>query len=336
MARVAVVGGGAWGSVFAVVARDAGNDVTVWVRRDEQAREINAGANERYCPGLDMSAVTATTSLPQALAHAAIVVVAVPSNAVRETMNEAAGHVRADATIVSLVKGVEASTLMLMTDVIAEATNVDPGRVVACSGPNLSAEIARRKPTGTLVAGKDAERAAWVAARIHTGYFRPYVATDVVGVEVGGVVKNIVAMAVGASAGMDLGVNARAYIINRGLMEMARLGIALGANAETFLGLAGLGDLVATSSSPLSRNYSFGYRLGQGMSVTEALAASAGTVEGARSCPHVLALAARHGVAMPISEAAQAVIDGRMGIEEAALGVFRAPRVTDGVEARMV
>lgn len=334
--KVCVLGGGAWGSVFALICRDAGNTVTLWARRADQVAEINRGTNRAYIGEVSMAGIRATTDLAEATAGAAIVAVAVPSPAVRGLAEQVAPLLRPDATVVSLVKGVEAGTLLFMTDVLVEALACSPQRVLALSGPNLSGEIAARQPTGTVVAGLDPERAGFVASRIHTGYFRPYVGSDIVGAEVGGVVKNIVAMAVGACSGMDLGVNTRSFIITRGLTEMARLGVALGASADTFLGQSGLGDLVATCSSELSRNFSFGYRLGQGMSVAEAMAASSGTVEGARSCPHVLALADRLGVDMPITRAAQEVLDGSRDIEAAALGVFRTPRATDGVDERAV
>ncbi|MBD3688895.1 NAD(P)-dependent glycerol-3-phosphate dehydrogenase [Nanchangia anserum] len=334
--RVCVLGGGAWGSVFALICRDAGNDVTVWARRAEQVDEINAGTNRAYVGDVRLDGIRATTSLEDAVSGADLVAVAVPSGSVRECAAAFAPYLRMDASVLSLVKGVEAGTLSFMTDVLVDALGCSPQRVLAVSGPNLSAEIARHQPTGTVVAGSDAERAGYVASRIHTAYFRPYVGSDIIGAEVGGVVKNIVAMAVGACTGMKLGVNTRSFIINRGLTEMARLGVALGARSETFLGLAGLGDLVATCSSELSRNFSFGYRLGQGMNVSEALEASAGTVEGATSCPHVLALAGRLGVDMPIAQATQDVLDGHVDVETAALRVFRSPRVTDGVDARAV
>lgn len=334
--RIAVLGAGAWGSVFALICRDAGNAVTMWARRRDQVDEIAHGTNRAYIGDHSLEGIRATTSLREALDGASLVAVAVPSPAVRATAEAAAPYVRPDASVLSLVKGIEDGTLAFMTDVLVEALGCSPQRVLAVSGPNLSAEIANHQPTGTVVAGLDPERAGFVASRIHTGYFRPYVGSDIVGAEVGGVVKNVVAMAVGACSGMELGVNTRSFIINRGLTEMARLGVALGARSETFLGLSGLGDLVATCSSELSRNFSFGYRLGRGMSVEEALAASSGTVEGARSCPNVLALARRCGVEMPITEAAKAVLEGHVDIETAALRVFRSPRVTDGVDARAV
>lgn len=334
--KAAVLGAGAWGTVFAMILRDAGNDVTMWSRRAEQAAEINAGTNHAYTGDHDLSGIRATTDVIEAVAGATIVAVTVPSSAVRSVVAAAAPAIGIDASILSLVKGVEKDTLSFMTDVIVETLGCSPQRVLAVSGPNLSAEIANKQPTGTVVAGLDPERAGFVASRIHTGYFRPYVGDDIVGVEVGGVVKNIVAMAVGACSGMNFGVNTRSFIINRGLTEMARLGVALGARKETFLGLSGLGDLVATCSSELSRNFSFGYRLGQGMTVEQALAASSGTVEGARSCPNVLALAQRMSVIMPITEATQRVLDGDVDIETAAQRVFLSPRVTDSVDERAV
>ena len=184
-----------------------------------------------------------------------MVVVSIPSNGVRALMEQIRGFLTLNATIISLVKGLEAGSLQTMTEVIATAGAIHPSRIVAISGPNLSVEIARHEPTGAAVAGQDSWRAGLVASRIHTHYFRPYVAEDIVGVEIGGVVKNIIAMAVGAAEGLGLGVNSRSFLITRGLAEMVRLGVAMGAKSETFLGLAGLGDLVATCSSSSSRNF---------------------------------------------------------------------------------
>ena len=333
---VAVLGAGAWGTVFAQILADAGNEVRIWARRPELAAQINEGENLRYVPGTTLHGIKASSDLQWVCEGAGMVVVSIPSNGVRTLLQQVRDFLPLNATVISLVKGLEAGTLQTMTEVIAQAGKIHPSRIVAVSGPNLSGEIAHHEPTGAAVAGEDSWRAGLVASRIHTHYFRPYVAEDIVGVEIGGVVKNVIAMAVGAADGLGLGVNSRSFLITRGLAEMVRLGVAMGAKPETFLGLAGLGDLVATCSSSSSRNFSFGYRLGKGMSVAEALEASAGTVEGARSCPVVRDLAHKHGVSMPINSAAYRVISGKQSLEEALVSLSAGPRVTDGPSARMV
>lgn len=336
VATAAVLGAGAWGTVFAQVLADAGNRVFLWARRPEQVESINRGENPQYVPGVGLNGIEATGDAPAALADSSLVVVAVPSFAVRQVLTEFRDHIRPDATVVSLVKGVEPGSLLFMSDVIADATEVAPDRIVAVSGPNLSAEIARHEPTGTVVAGIDLERAGLVASRIHTDYFRPYVSGDIIGAEIGGVVKNVIAMVVGAAVGLEKGINTRSSLITRGLNEMARLGVALGGEAETFLGLAGLGDLVATCSTPLSRNFAFGQRIGRGMAIEEALAESAGVVEGARSCPLILQIADSRGVDMPITGCAGKVLSGQMSPDEVAAWLLRRPRSTDGVDPRQV
>ncbi len=334
--KVAVLGAGAWGTVFAQILADAGNQVRIWARRAELAEQINAGENPRYVPGIKLHGISAASDLEWVCQGAGMVVVSIPSNGVRALLEQVRDFIPLNATVISLVKGLEAGTLQMMTEVISEAGGIHPSRIVAVSGPNLSGEIARHEPTGAAVAGQDSWRAGLVASRIHTHYFRPYVAEDVVGVEIGGVVKNIIAMAVGAADGLGLGVNSRSFLITRGLAEMVRLGVAMGGKSDTFLGLAGLGDLVATCSSSSSRNFAFGYRLGQGMDISQALQASEGTVEGARSCPVVRDLAHKKGVSMPINSAAYRVISGKQTLEEALVSLSTGPRVTDGPSARMV
>ncbi|MDO5746136.1 MAG: NAD(P)H-dependent glycerol-3-phosphate dehydrogenase [Actinomycetaceae bacterium] len=334
---VAVLGAGAWGTVFSQILADAGNTVVMWARDPEVAEGINAGRNPRYALDLQLHpAISATTDPEQALHGATLVAVAIPSFSVRDTLTGLRHAIRPDATVLSLAKGMEAGTLRFMTEVINEAAGVSPGRIVALSGPNLSAEIAQKKFTATVAAGSDMERAGLVASYCHAPYFRPYVSGDVMGAEVGGVVKNIVAMAVGAAEGKQMGVNARASIITRGLAEMARFGIALGARVDSFLGLAGLGDLVATCSSPLSRNYSFGYRIGQGMSVAQAYEASAGVVEGARSVKAIWELAEKYKVDMPITRACVDVIDEGVPVDDVITELLSRPRSMDGIPTKLV
>lgn len=336
--QVSVLGAGAWGTVFSQVLADAGNDVLLWARRQEVVDGINNNhRNPSYATDVQLSdSIVATTDEFHCAESSSFVVVAVPSFSVGDLMTRLRNHIRPDATIISLAKGMESGTLEFMTDVIARTAEVSPQRIIAISGPNLSAEIANKKFSATVVAGEDVERAGYVASLLHNSYFRPYVSGDVLGAEVGGVVKNVIAVAVGASEGRDMGINARSSIITRGLVEMARLGVAVGADVDSFLGLAGLGDLVATCSSSLSRNFSFGYRLGQGMTVDEALEASAGVVEGARSAPIIKELADKHDVEMPITSACVSVISGEQTIDEAIKSLLARPRTMDGLTMRLV
>ncbi len=308
--RAAVLGAGNWGTTFAKVLVDAGNDVTLWARRPELAAKINAEhRNDEYLPGCELpTSLRATHDTAEALLGVDLVAIAVPSQSLRANLREWAPQLPADATLISLMKGVELGTTKRMSEVIAEITGAAPDRVAVVSGPNLAPEIAMEQPTATVVACIDEARAEAVQLRCSTPYFRPYTNTDVVGCELGGAVKNVIALACGIAQGMRFGDNTLASIITRGLAETARLGEQLGADPLTFAGLAGMGDLVATCNSPLSRNRTFGERLGLGESLEQAQAATHGQVaEGVKSCRSVLELAQRHQVDMPITEAVEAV-----------------------------
>lgn len=315
--RVAVLGSGNWGTAFAMILADAGCDVTMWARRAEVADAINKGRNEAYLPELDLPAtVRATVDPAEALDAAEVVVLAVPSQTLRDNLVQWGDAIPAGAPVVSLMKGVELGTTMRMSEVITEAARVEQDRVVVVSGPNLAPEIARRQPAGGVVACRDMATAERVAAACATPWFRPYTDTDVTGAEVCGATKNVVALASGMAEGMGFGDNTKATIITRGLAETTRLGLALGAHPQTFMGLAGVGDLIATCMSPLSRNHSFGVRLGRGMSVAEATAELRTTTEGVKSCESILTLAQQHDVDMPICEQVVAVIrDGHPASE---------------------
>ena len=328
--RAAVIGSGAWGTTFASLLAQAGTPTTVWARRQEVADEINAGTNERYVPGHRLpSGVTATTGLGEAVEGAGVVVVAVPSQEARRVLEPARGALAHDAVAVSLMKGVELGTGLRMSEVL----DIDRSRVVVVSGPNLADEIAAGQPTATVVAADDEQVAARIAAMCATGTFRPYTNTDVLGVELCGAVKNVIALAVGAASGRGLGDNSKATIITRGLVEITRLGLKLGARPETFSGLAGMGDLVATCSSPLSRNQTFGRHLGEGMSVAEAAAASRGVAEGAKSARAVLELARAHGVDMPITAGVVTVVEGAASVAQVTDALLARPRKAEGVHA---
>jgi glycerol-3-phosphate dehydrogenase (NAD(P)+) len=300
-----VLSAGSWGTTFAKVLADAGGDVVLYARRPELAAAITVTRqNPDYLSGVRLpDRVRATSDAAEALDGADVVVLSVPSQSLRENLAGWAPLLPPEATLLSLMKGVELGTTKRMSEVVREVTGASADRVAALSGPNLAREIAEEQPAATVIACVDTDRAEALQAACHTRYFRPYTNTDLVGCELGGAVKNVIALAVGITEGMGLGDNTRASLITRGLAETARLGLALGAEPGTFAGLAGLGDLVATCSSPLSRNRTFGERIGRGMSVAEVQRTTRQTAEGVKSCRSVLDLARAHGVDMPITEA---------------------------------
>jgi glycerol-3-phosphate dehydrogenase (NAD(P)+) len=314
MTRVAVFGTGSWGTAFSAVLADSGCEVRMWGRRRELVDQINQSrVNGDYLPDLRLpSAVSATTDPAEAAGGADIVVLAVPSQLLRTHLAQWADLLPGDAAVVSLMKGVELGTTKRMSEVIAEVGHVGQERIVVVSGPNLSREIAAKQPAASVVACVDEAMAERVAMACATAYFRPYTNTDVVGTELGGAVKNVIALAVGMAEGMGMGDNTKSTIITRGLAETVRLGVALGADPETFSGLAGIGDLIATCMSPLSRNHAFGVKLGRGMTVQEVVASTRQTVEGVKSCESILELARHHGIDVPIIENVAAVVhEGR-------------------------
>ncbi|MDQ2586210.1 NAD(P)H-dependent glycerol-3-phosphate dehydrogenase [Saccharothrix yanglingensis] len=305
MDRVAVLGAGSWGTAFAKVLADSGTDVVLWARRAEVADAISTGrVNTDYLPDVVLPAnLTATADADEALDGARAVVLAVPSQTLRGNLAGWRPSLPPGATLVSLAKGVELGTLKRMSEVVREVAGVPEDQVAVVTGPNLAKEIAAEQPTATVIACTDHDRAVELQHACSNSYFRPYTNVDVVGCELGGACKNVIALACGMAAGMGFGDNTMASIITRGLAETARLGAALGADPLTFAGLAGLGDLVATCASPLSRNRSFGERLGRGDSLARAQEAAHGQVaEGVKSCSSIRELAARHDVDMPITE----------------------------------
>jgi glycerol-3-phosphate dehydrogenase (NAD(P)+) len=307
--RAAVIGSGAWGTAFAKVLGDAGSEVTMWARRETVAAEIrDRHGNEGSLPGIRLSKrITATTDLAEAVDGAELIAIAVPSQTLRGNLADWAGFFPADATVASLMKGIELGTLKRMSEVIVETAGVAPERVVVVSGPNLAPEIAAEQPTATVVACTDEDRARQVQHALATPYFRPYTSDDVLGCELGGAVKNVIALAYGMASAIGLGDNTKASLITRGLAETSRLGVALGADPLTFAGLAGLGDLVASCSSRLSRNRTFGEHLGRGESLEQAQTATRQTAEGVKSCLSIRDLARAHAVEMPIVEQVEKV-----------------------------
>lgn len=329
----AVLGSGAWGTTFAQVLADAGCTVRLWGRNADVAQQITTEhVNGRYLPGVELpESISATTDVAAALDGVDLVVVAIPSQSARATLEPLRDLVPPTAVAVSLMKGVELSTDRRMSEVVAEALAIDASRVAVVSGPNLAGEIAHRQPTATVVSSSDPQTAALVAKACSSGYFRPYTNADVVGVELCGAVKNVIALAVGMAQGRGFGYNTTATVITRGLAEISRLGLALGADAETFPGLAGMGDLMATCASPSSRNHTLGKHVGQGMTLDDAITATGGTAEGVKSCRSVLELARSVGVEMPITEAVVGVLHGGLPVDDIARGLLARPQRSEGV-----
>lgn len=314
------MGAGAWGTALAKVLADAGNDVTLWTRRTELAGEINdTHRNTGYIGDVQLPAsIRATGDAADALDGACTVLLAVPSQTLRANLEPWREHIGADTTLVSVAKGIELNTLLRMSQVIVQVTGVDPSRVAVVTGPNLASEVLDEQPAATVVACTDSGRAVTLQRAFSTGYFRPYTNSDVVGAEIGGACKNVIALASGMAAGVGLGENTAAAIITRGLAEIMRLGLALGAKGATLAGLAGVGDLVATCTSPQSRNRAFGARLGRGGTMESALRDAGGHVaEGVTSCQSVLALADSYDVEMPLTDAVHRVCHKGLSVDEA-------------------
>lgn len=319
MVKVAVLGAGSWGTALAKVFADAGNSVSLWARRTQLAQTmVSTRENPDYLEGIELpEAIEATDDAEAAIESAQIVVPAVPSQTMRDNLATWAPHISSDATVLSISKGIETGTYKRMSEVVAEVTGISDDRVAVLSGPNLAREVAEEQPAATVIACSDLNRAKLVQAACATTYMRPYTNTDVVGCEIGGACKNVIALACGMAAGKDLGENTRATLITRGLAEITRLGMALGADQRTFAGLAGLGDLVATCGSPLSRNRTFGERLGRGMSLEDAREATHGQVaEGVISSKSIYELALANGVDMPLTEAVHSVCHGDLKVDE--------------------
>ena len=329
--RATVLGTGSWGTTFACVLADAGCEVIMWGRRADVVDQIRTEhRNDAYLPGFELpAAVAATTDARVALEGADVVAIALPAQNARGALEPLREAFPANA--VSLMKGIELSTDRRMSELIVAALAIPASRVAVISGPNLAYEIAERQPTATVVASVSDQCALLVARASASSYFRPYTNSDVVGVELCGAVKNVIALAVGIAQGAGYGQNTAATVITRGLVEITRLGLALGAKAETFAGLAGMGDLVATCSSPLSRNHSLGVRIGQGMTLDEALILTRGTAEGVKSCRSVLELAQATGVEMPITQAVVAVLHGGLPVHDMAQLLLNRPHRAEGL-----
>ncbi|MCI9856680.1 NAD(P)H-dependent glycerol-3-phosphate dehydrogenase [Microbacterium proteolyticum] len=313
--KVAVIGAGSWGTTFGKILADGGASVVMWARRPELAAEITESKrNSRYLAGINLPrTMTATTDLAEALRGAEQIYLSVPSQSLRENLAAIKPFVEhTDVPIVSLMKGVEKSTGLRMSQVIEQVLQCDPARIAVASGPNLALEIAREQPTAAVISSLSPETAEAVARRARNRYFRSFVNTDVIGTEFGGVLKNLIAVAIGIVDGVGYGENTKASIITRGLVEMTDFAVAQGAKPETLQGLAGLGDLIATCQSPLSRNNTAGRLLGQGYGYKEVVAQMQQTAEGLASVAPVLQLAKQVGVDMPIVQQVKMVLDGTM------------------------
>ena len=302
--RIAVVGAGSWGTALAAVTADKGVDTILWARREELAQAIaSRHENPDYLSGIELPpSLQATHDLEKATSTASVVVMAVPSHAFRVIFHDVVPLLGPDVPVVSLTKGIEQDSLKRMSEVMGEEADLGPSRVAALSGPNLAREVVARQPSATVVACAEKGVARKLQDAFMAHYFRVYTNPDVVGVELGGSMKNVIALAAGMAAGMGFGDNAKASLITRGLAEIARLGVAMGGNPLTFAGLAGMGDLVATCYSPLSRNRTVGEQLGRGRRLDEITGEMKMVAEGVKSSKPLCAMAERHSVEVPIAQ----------------------------------
>ncbi|WP_226081676.1 NAD(P)H-dependent glycerol-3-phosphate dehydrogenase [Mycetocola spongiae] len=313
-ARVTVLGTGSWGTTFGKILADGGADVTMWARRPEMAREIDKNhRNSDYLPGVVLPPnMRANSDLKAALTGARVVFIAVPSQTLRDNLTAIRPYLGRDTIVVSLMKGVEKQTGLRMSQVIEQCLEIDPERIAVASGPNLAMEIAKEQPTAAVISSASIDTAQEVALLARNRYFRTFVNNDVIGTEFGGVLKNLIAVAIGIVDGVGYGENTKASIITRGLVEMTDFAVAQGAQPETLSGLAGLGDLIATCQSPLSRNNTAGKLLGQGYNLASVIKQMQQTAEGLASVAPVLEMAGKIGVEMPIVEQVKRVLEGTM------------------------
>jgi glycerol-3-phosphate dehydrogenase (NAD(P)+) len=319
-AQVAVLGAGSWGTALAHLLLRNGHRVALWSFEEEIVAGIrDHHRNPVYLAEIELpSELVVSTRIEEVVRGAEVVISVTPSQFVRKVLQDAAQHLAADAIVVSASKGIEVQTLSRMDQVIADVLpGVRSDRIIVLSGPSFAREVAAGKPTAVVAAGASAEACAEVQRILSGPAFRVYTSRDSIGLEVGGAVKNVIAIAAGISDGLRLGHNAKAALITRGVAEMARLGVAMGAEAETFYGLAGVGDLVLTCTGELSRNRSVGERIGRGESLKEILADMRSVAEGVATAPAIQALARRYGIETPIVDQVCAILEGRTGPSEA-------------------
>ena len=324
MKRAGVIGGGAWGTALAQVCAKAGREVILWAREPEVVASINdRHENTVFLPGVSLDRTIRATADLADLAFVDVILAVAPAQHVRAALAAFAPYARPGAPIVLCAKGIEQGSLKLMTEVLAET--IPAAAPAVLSGPSFAGEVARGLPTAVTLACPD-EVLGWsLVEALATPAFRPYLASDMIGAEAGGAVKNVLAIACGIVEGRGLGRSAHAALITRGFSELTRLAVASGGSAETVAGLCGLGDLVLTCSSPQSRNMSVGLALGQGQSLAEALAGKLSVAEGVASAPGVRDLALKLGVDVPICQAVAAILDGRVGVDDAIAGLLSRP-----------
>lgn len=314
ISRIGIVGGGAWGTALAVALRRAGRDVALWAREAEVVRDINQSRENRiFLPGIRLPDGIAATNDLATVARSDALLLVVPAQHMRATARDLAAALATGTPTVICAKGVEQKTSALMSDVIAEVLPQAPVGVL--SGPTFADEVGRGLPVAVTLAISDAGIGRALVAAFGSARFRPYLSDDVVGAQIGGAVKNVLAIASGIVSGRGLGENSRAAVITRGLHEMVRLGEALGGRMETLMGLSGAGDLMLTCMSRKSRNFSVGYALGEGKSLTDALSGKPSVAEGVFSASAVSGLAQRMGVEMPISQAVDSVVNRGAAID---------------------
>jgi glycerol-3-phosphate dehydrogenase (NAD(P)+) len=324
MTKAGVIGGGAWGTALAQVCARAGLQTTLWAREADVVASVNAShENTSFLPGIDLDPAIRATGDFAELAGSDLVLAVTPAQHLRATLTAFAPHARDGLQILLCAKGIEQGSLKLMTEVLAET--IPHAAPAVLSGPSFAGEVARGLPTAVTLACADEGCAQELGELIATPTFRPYFATDMVGAEAGGAVKNVLAIACGIVEGRGLGRSAHAALITRGFSELTRLAVALGGQAETVAGLCGLGDLVLTCSSPQSRNMSVGLALGRGQTLEEALAGKLSVAEGVASAPAVRELARKLGVDVPICEATAAILAGEVGVDEAIRGLLSRP-----------
>lgn len=323
-ARVNIVGAGAWGTALAAVARENGAEVLIWALEEEVCDSINdRGENKLYLPGITLPAgLRATTDLAKLGDGDAVLLVA-PAQHMRAVTSGLAPHIGVNVPVVICAKGIEAGSGKLMSEVVGETMAASPMAVL--SGPTLAGEVARGKPTAVTIAAADEKITRAITGMLGSARFRPYASHDVIGAEIGGAVKNVIAIACGITAGLDLGQNARSALITRGLAEMTRLATALGGDSATLMGLSGLGDLVLTCTAADSRNYSLGFEIGQGGRAADILGARRTVAEGAHSAGAVVQLAAKHSIEMPIADAISRVVNDDANIEDVIAALLARP-----------
>lgn len=319
MSKFTVLGSGAWGTTMAQVLCDAGQDVLIWGRNADVVSEINIkNSNAKYLPGVSLPrAMQATNDIQEAFKFGEAIVLAIPAQSLRENMSEWVTTFPQEKPVISTLKGIEANSQLRMTEVVTEILGIPPARIGLITGPNLAGELSLRQPAGAVAASSNTEISQMMIDAFTTPYFRVYPSEDLVGCELAGAAKSVIALAVGMAIGLGLGENTQAMIITRGLSEVARFGDGYGANPLTFLGLAGMGDLVASCGSGLSRNRTFGEALGRSGTMAQARVEVSKTVEGVASAAAILELAHRVGVEVPIIEVVSEVVSDRISPSDA-------------------